>query len=135
MEEVAFLVQGLSGVMEPEELERVLADEGLKLRGGRGMGLIATARTSAESELAYRIRALEKRIEALEENERGNNVASEDETLKMLLDMLVEERAERDDARNAARALWMMWSFAEKEDRDKGLAHALRADCPWLKDE
>ena len=42
---------------------------------------------------------------------------------------------EREAARRAARALWLMWSYREKEARDKELTEWLKANCPWLEEE
>lgn len=53
----------------------------------------------------------------------------------VLVDLVAQLQAERDDARSAARALWMNWSFREKEESNPGLAHELRDTCPWLKDD
>jgi hypothetical protein len=40
-----------------------------------------------------------------------------------------------DQARNAARMLWMMFSYREKEERDKGQTEWLKANCLWLQEE
>lgn len=67
------------------------------------------------------------------DSEEGKELKAWKKIGPVLIDLLEKTAEERDDARSAARALWMMWSFEEKENRDKGLAHHLRDTCPWLK--
>lgn len=53
----------------------------------------------------------------------------------VLVDLVAQLQRERDDARSAARHLWMNWSYAEKVQSNKGLTEHLRDTCPWLKDD
>lgn len=52
-----------------------------------------------------------------------------------LVDRVEERTKERDQARGAARAMWMDRSYAEKEAYNKSQTEWLRDTCPWLKDD
>lgn len=42
---------------------------------------------------------------------------------------------EKEDARSVARALWLCWSYAEKEERDKGLMEWIKSEHPWIMED
>lgn len=53
----------------------------------------------------------------------------------ILADQLTEEIANAAEARNVARMIWMMFSYKEKEERDKKLCEWIKEHCPWIMDE
>lgn len=48
---------------------------------------------------------------------------------------IVRVKRERDEARSVARALWMCWSYREKEERDKGLMEWIKENHAWIMEE
>lgn len=42
---------------------------------------------------------------------------------------------QRDTARNVARSLWLMWTYAEKEERDPTLTDWIKNNYPWLTED
>lgn len=53
----------------------------------------------------------------------------------VLADRVTEEMANATEARNVARMVWMMFSYREKEERDKQLCEWIKQKHPWIMDE